>query len=208
MKYECSIWIKIKDIVRFTDSLKRYVIALSLCLLIAMPQEYALAGVSGFRVRTASGAILPGTCSFTMKSMSSKASSIVSSIQSKSGSGKTLSYFSSGIRNSAKSLLRSGTPDSAIKYRAHTFFAVKGYKSSIGTVIMRIDSGVTIKSTYKYVAMTAVISSGGSVSWYALRATASDGQFKVSLSSNLCTTLTKSGYTCLIVVVGENSVWW
>lgn len=179
-----------------------------LIAVIAFDAGFAFAsGTSGFKARDTRNNVLPGTCSFTIKNLSTKAASIVLAIQKKSNSGDTLSYWSPGTRSSIRNYLRPNTPKDAIKYMTHTFFVVKGYKDSIGNVVMTIDANDTPKSIYRYVAMVAVIS-GNSVSWNVLKATPSGGSYRVTLSKNLCTKLTKDGVSCLIVIIGEDHIWW
>jgi len=168
----------------------------------------ANAGTSGFRARTVSGDNLPGTCSFTAKNLNSKAASFVSAIQKKSTAKDVMSYWSPNLRSSMKNFLRLETPKYAVSYRAHTFFSVTGYKKTIGNVVLSMESGVAVKSTYKYIAMLAVLYEDGKVSWYALKANPVNGQYRLTISSTLCETLSKSGRTCLIVVIGESYIWW
>lgn len=179
-----------------------------IAVLLIMPLQHANAGLAGFRVRKSNGDSLPGACSFIAKKLSSKASSIVSSALSKSKSDKAISYFPSYARSDLRDYLRSNTPEYAVHVRCHTYFSVTGYQKSIGAVVIRIDSGTSTSTSYRYVAMIGTIYEDGSVGWRAAKASASSGTFKVTLSSSLCESLSKSGRSCVIIVLGETYRWW
>ncbi|MDR1570260.1 MAG: hypothetical protein LBS72_07220 [Oscillospiraceae bacterium] len=183
----------------------RYLVLLA--LLLASVQN-AKAGTVGFRVRTASGGTLPGACSFTPKNLSGTASKIISAALKKSGADKAISYFPSYARNELRTLLRKDTPEYAIHVRCHTYFSVSGYTKSIGSVIMRMDTGGSTSSSYRYAAMLGILYEDGSIGWNALRATLSSGTFSITISSSIAAALSKSGRSCVILILGETYRWW
>ncbi|GHU76925.1 hypothetical protein AGMMS49992_23490 [Clostridia bacterium] len=163
---------------------------------------------AGFKVRKSNGNSLPGAVSFTPKSPSGKASTIISSVQSRSSAGTIISYFPSYARTEIYDLLRDGTPQHAISLRGYTSFVVKGYSTSVGSVVMRVETGTSTNSNYRYVGVLALISPGN-VDYYVMKASIySSGTFSVTLRSGLCSALSQEGRSAVLLILGETYRWW
>ncbi|MDR2657319.1 MAG: hypothetical protein LBB86_05805 [Oscillospiraceae bacterium] len=178
-------------------------------LLNPLNQINARAGTSGFRVRKTDGDSLPGAVSFTPRSPSGKASSIISSVQSRSQNGTLISYFPRYVQTEIRDRLRDDTPEHAVTLRGYTVFTVKGYRKSVGSVVMRVEAGTSTSSAYRYVGLLGVIYDDGDVDWHTIGAKIySSGTFAVTLGSALCATLSADGRSAVLLIIGESYRWW